>query len=219
MKNNLKRETPLIAIILIPFIYLGYIWNTLPEKVPIHWNSHGEINGWGSKSSLIIIPLLLPLLTYVIFRIAPLIDPKRKLMNADQKFYKLRLGITLIMSIMALFTLYSAKNQSLSSPNTVFMLIGLLYAIIGNYFPSVKPNYFIGVKTPWTLENETVWRKTHQLAGKLWFPAGLVIVILTFLIKDPKWMNIIFLTITGIIAIVPIVYSYISFKKETNRLN
>lgn len=133
------------------------------------------------------------------------------------KFYQLKFAMVLLMSVLALFILYSTKNQSFFSPNSMLMLIGLLFAIIGNYLPSVKPNYFIGIKTPWTLENEVVWKKTHQLAGRLWFPGGLMIVILTFIINDPKLMHVIFLTVTGIIAIIPIVYSFIIFKKESQR--
>lgn len=217
MNSNLKRELPVVLIVLLPFLYLVYIWGSLPERVPIHWNGEGQINGWGSKSSLIIIPLLLPLLTYIIFHVTPLIDPKKKLANMESKFYQLKFAIVLLMSVLALFILYSTKNQSFFSPNSMIMLIGLLFAIIGNYLPSVKPNYFIGIKTPWTLENEAVWKKTHQLAGRLWFPGGLIIVILTFIIDDPKLMHVIFLTITGIIAIIPIVYSFIIFKKESQK--
>ena len=217
MKSNLKQELPVVLVVLLPFFYLGCIWNSLPERVPIHWNDAGQIDGWGSKSTLILLPLLLPLLTYIIFSVTPLIDPKKKLAAMGNKFYQLKLAIVLLMSVLALFILYSTENQSFFNPNLVLMLIGLLFAIIGNYLPSVKPNYFIGIKTPWTLENETVWKKTHQLAGRLWFPGGLLIVILTFLIDDPKLMHVIFLTITGIIAIIPMVYSFIIFKKESQK--
>jgi uncharacterized membrane protein len=214
MNNNLKRELPVLLVVILPFLYLGFIWSSLPERVPIHWNSEGQINGWGSKSTLLLLPLLLPLLTYILFSVTPLIDPKKKLDSMGNKFYQLKLSIVLLMSVLALFILYSTKNQSFFNPNLMLMLIGLLFAVFGNYFPSIKPNYFIGIKTPWTLENETVWKKTHQLAGKLWFPGGLIIIILAFIIDDPKLMHIIFLTITGIITIIPIVYSFIIFKKE-----
>lgn len=217
MNYNLKREIPVLLVVILPFLYLGFIWSSLPERVPIHWNNEGQINGWGSKSTLLLLPLLLPLLTYLLFSLTPLIDPKKKLDSMGNKFYQLKLSIVLLMSVVALFILYSTKNQSFFNPNLVLMLIGLLFAVFGNYFPSLKPNYFIGIKTPWTLENETVWKKTHQLAGKLWFPGGLVIIILAFIIENPKLMHIIFLTINGIIAIIPIVYSFIIFKKESQK--
>ncbi len=94
------------------------------------------------------------------------------------------------------------------------LLIGLLYLILGNYFKTVKANYFIGIRTPWTLENETVWKRTHKLGGKMWFVGGITVIIFS-LILDSQINFTLFLVITGIISIIPIIYSYIIYKKET----
>ena len=77
--EKLKKEIPFVAIALIPFIYLAYIWNSLPEKVPIHWNGSGEIDRYGDRKELVFILLLLVGLTYFIFLVIPHIDPKQKL--------------------------------------------------------------------------------------------------------------------------------------------
>ncbi|WP_372765784.1 SdpI family protein [Lutibacter sp.] len=210
---NLKKELPLITIVLLPFIYLAYIWNQLPEKVPMHWNIKGEIDRYGEKMELIIIPILLPLLVYIIFLVVPKIDPKNKLNKMGNKLQTIKVLLTTFMSILALFIIYSAKNQSFANPNYIILLIGVLYIILGNYFKTIKANYFIGIRMPWTLENETVWKKTHKLGGKLWFVGG-IIVVLTSLILDKEPNVTVFLIITGIITIIPIVYSYIIFKNE-----
>jgi uncharacterized membrane protein len=210
---NLKKELSLITIVLLPFIYLAYIWNQLPEKVPMHWNIKGEIDRYGEKMELIIIPILLPLLVYIIFLVVPKIDPKNKLNKMGNKLQTIKVLLTTFMSILALFIIYSAKNQSFANPNYIILLIGVLYIILGNYFKTIKANYFIGIRTPWTLENETVWKKTHKLGGKLWFVGG-IIVVLTSLILDKEPNVTVFLIITGIITIIPIVYSYIIFKNE-----
>lgn len=210
---NLKKELPLIAIVLLPFIYLAYIWNQLPERVPMHWNIKGEIDRYGEKMELIIIPILLPLLVYIIFLVIPKIDPKNKLNKMGNKLQTIKVLLTTLMSILALFIIYSAKNESFTNPNYIVLSIGVLYIILGNYFKTIKANYFIGIRTPWTLENETVWKKTHKLGGKLWFVGG-IIVVLTSLILDKEPNVTVFLIITGIITIIPIVYSYIIFKKE-----
>ena len=210
---NLKKELPLITIVLLPFFYLAYIWNQLPEKVPMHWNIKGEIDRYGEKMELIIIPILLPLLVYIIFLVVPKIDPKNKLNKMGNKLQTIKVLLTTFMSILALFIIYSAKNQSFANPNYIILLIGVLYIILGNYFKTIKANYFIGIRTPWTLENESVWKKTHKLGGKLWFVGG-IIVVLTSLILDKEPNVTVFLIITGIITIIPIVYSYIIFKNE-----
>ena len=210
---KLKKEIPLIVIVLLPFIYLAYIWNQLPEKVPMHWNIKGEIDRYGEKIELLLIPFLLPFLVYIIFLVIPKIDPKNKLNKMGNKLQTLKVLMTTLMSILALFIIYSAKNQSFANPNYIVLLIGVLYIILGNYFKTIKANYFIGIRTPWTLENETVWKETHKLGGKMWFIGG-IIVVLSSLILDKQPNFTLFFIITGIISIIPIAYSYILFRKE-----
>ncbi|MEZ2414528.1 SdpI family protein [Muriicola sp. E247] len=209
---NLKKELPILAIVLLPFIYLAYIWNELPSKVPMHWNIEGEIDRYGDKSELIIIPFLLPLLVYVIFLVVPKIDPKNKLNKMGNKLQSIKFFLTTFMSILALFIIYTAKNQTFTNPNYIVLLIGVLFIILGNYFKTIKPNYFIGIRTPWTLENENVWKETHKLGGKLWFIGGILIVVFS-LILDKSLNFTIFIIITALITFIPIIYSYLKFKK------
>ncbi len=211
MNLELKKELPLIGIILIPFVYLATVWNSLPEIVPIHWNSKGEIDGWGNKFTLIGMLFMLPVLTYVIMSVISKIDPKRRMSLMGGKLYQLKFVLVLFMSILALFIVYSTKSQSISSPSFIFALVGALFMILGNYFKVIQPNYFIGIKTPWTLENQEVWKTTHSFAGKLWFVAGLII-ILGSLIFESSVFSKVFLGIVFGIAIIPIVYSYLKYR-------
>lgn len=209
---NFKKEFPLIIVMALPFIYLAYIWNDLPEIVPTHWNASGEIDGYNSKNTLLLIPFMLPVLIYVIMTIAPKIDPKKKIASMSKKYEQLKFFLVLFMSVLALFIIYSSKTQNLSSPNIIYILLGLLFAGLGNYMTTVKPNYFIGIRTPWTLENETVWKKTHQLGGKIWFIGGLLIVCIG-LIFTAKVAATLFIIIVAILTIIPLAHSYIEFKK------
>ena len=210
---KLKKELPIIAIVLLPFIYLAYIWNQLPEQVPLHWNLQGEIDRYGNKAELILIPLLLPLLVYVIFLIIPVIDPKNKLGKMGKKLYTLKFYLTAFMSILALYIIYTAKAESLVNPNYLILLLGFLYAILGNYLKTIQPNYFIGIRTPWTLESESVWKKTHRLGGILFFVGGLIIILSSF-IFGPQVNLIVFISITVIISLYTVIYSYASFKNS-----
>ena len=210
---KLQKELPIIAIVLLPFIYLAYIWNQLPAQVPMHWNSNGEIDRYGDRLELISIPILLPLLVYIIFSIVPMVDPKKKLNKMGNKLQMLKVLLTITMSILALIIIYSAKNQSLTNPNYILLVIGVLYIIFGNYFKTLKANYFIGIRTPWTLESESVWKETHKLAGKMWFVGG-IIVVFSSLILNKAQNYTLFLIITAIISLIPIIYSYVSFKNE-----
>jgi uncharacterized membrane protein len=212
--EKFKKEIPFFAIALIPFAYLIYIWNRLPEKVPMHWNGAGENDRYGDKKELLVMLFMLVGITYFVFLIIPSIDPKQKLQNMGNKLNNLRMILTLFMSGLAVFILYSVQQKT-SNPSFVLAIIGLLFAFLGNYFKTIKPNYFIGIKTPWTLENEEVWKKTHQLGGKLWFIGGLLMA-LTFVLPN-KIQFYTFMGIVAVITIVPIVYSYLEFKKIKNQ--
>ena len=212
--EKLKKEIPFIAIALLPFVYLAYIWNELPKEIPMHWNASGEIDRWGDKSELFMMIFMLTGITYLIFLVIPYIDPKQKLQNMGNKLNNLRMILGLFMSALAIYILFSVQQKT-SNPVLIFPLVGLLFAFLGNYFKTIKPNYFIGIKTPWTLENEEVWKKTHLLGGKLWFVGGLLMA-LTFVLPNNIQIYT-FLTIVGVITIVPIVYSYLEFKKIKNQ--
>lgn len=86
--------------------------------------------------------------------------------------------------------------------------------MLGNYFQTVRPNYFIGIRTPWTLENEQVWKNTHRLGGKIWIVGGILIAILAVLIKNNHLFYIIFGVILAFMVVVPTIFSYTEFKKS-----
>lgn len=216
MKLNLKTELPLIGIVFAPFIYLFYIWDTLPEKVPTHWNTSGEIDDWGSKFSLFLLLFLLPVLTYLVTVFIPIIDPKNKINKMGGKFQQLKFGLVTLMSFLAIIIIYSSKNKSFSDTNLIYVPIGLLFMLLGNFFKVIQPNYFIGIKTPWTLESPEVWKLTHLLAGKIWIVGGLFIVFFTFII-DAVYFNYVFLSTIAFLVLIPTFYSYFKFKELKNQ--
>lgn len=218
MNFLIKKELPVIGIALFPLIYLGSVWNSIPENVPLHWDLNGEIDNWGSKYTLVGLVFLMPILTYILMIIVPKIDPKKRIEAMGGKYDQFKFILVAFMSVLSIFIIYISKNQELSSPGIIFVLVGILYVFLGNYFKVLKQNYFIGIKTPWTLENEKVWKLTHLLAGKMWVIGGLTVVILSLILPENSNFYF-FIGITVIITIVPIVYSYLIYKKikYTNR--
>lgn len=211
MNFNLKKELPILAVVAMPFIYLYFVWNDLPNKVPTHWNISGEIDNWGNKYSLLVFGFL-PIFVYVLFLLIPVIDPKKQIAKMGGKYNTFKFVFVLLMSLLSLFIIYIAKNQSISSPKIIDALLAVLFIVLGNYFKVIQPNYFIGIKTPWTLENSTVWKQTHIVAGKLWVAGGLLILVSVFVIPDTLF-NYFFLTIVTVMVLIPVVYSYLEFKK------
>jgi len=212
MNLELKKELPIIGIVLIPFAYLAFIWNSLPEKVPIHWNIEGKIDDWGSKYFLIILVFMLPVLMYAVLFAAAKLDPKNRISLMGKKFYQLKFFMVLFMALLALFFIYITKNQSFSSPNLIYVVAGILIMVLGNYFKVIQPNYFIGIRTPWTLESQEVWKATHAFAGKLWFAGGLVIILGALIFSGFIFAKA-FVTIGITLAFVPVAYSFIKFRQ------
>jgi len=209
---NIKKEIPLLIVVLIPFVYLAYIWSSLPDTVPLHWNYKGEIDDWGNKSSLIFITFLLSGLTYILFTVIPFIDPKKRIQTMGNKYHNLKFLMVLFMSALAVFIIYSAKEQSITNPSFIYLAIGLLFMLLGNYMKIIKANYFIGIRTPWTLEYESIWKSTHKLAGKIWFIGGLAVVI-SSLTTNKDFNGIFFISTITLLAIIPVVYSYMEYRK------
>ena len=95
------------------------------------------------------------------------------------------------------------------------VLFGVFFAALGNYFQTIRPNYFIGIRTPWTLENEQVWRETHQLGGKISMIGGLLMMPLYF-VSNQYFQAFAFIALVIVIALVPVVYSYIRYRAISN---
>ena len=158
----------------------------------------------------------MPAFVYLLMKFLPAIDPKKQVKYGEATFQKLGLGLVLFLTALNIVIIFATIHQGLKIDKLIFPLIGLLFAFLGNMMFSIKPNYFAGIKTPWTLESEDNWRATHRLAGKLWFVGGLLITILT-LVLPTRITTIFFTSSVLIMAFVPVVYSYIYFKKHSQQ--
>jgi uncharacterized membrane protein len=212
--NKYLKEVVLWVIIVIPYIYLYTVWNSLPESVPTHFDLAGNPNDWSSKTSLIFIVGGLSIGMYILMVVIPFLDPKKKIQQMGTNFYNLRFMLTLFFSILATYLIYIGKEGSIKNPKFLFGFLGLLFAALGNYFQTVRPNYFIGIRTPWTLESEHTWKKTHRLGGRMWMAGGVLIALLAFIIPDKSIFMTAFFIIIIIMSLVPVVYSYFEFQKE-----
>lgn len=212
--NKFFKELILWLFIALPYVYLAQIWNQLPDQVPTHFNIHGEADDWSSKTALLWLPGAMCIGMYLLLLWIPSLDPKGKIQQMGDKYYTLRFILTVFFSVFAMYLIYLSSAGNLSNPNILLGLIGLLFAMLGNYFQTIRPNYFIGIRTPWTLESEHVWKKTHQLGGKLWMVGGLLIILLAILINNNQLFMILFIGLVSIMTLIPIVYSYTEFKRE-----
>jgi len=218
-KFNYKREIILWVFLLLPVIYLAYVWSALPDTVPIHFTASGEPNGWGRKATEFI---LIGANTFVYFLTLFIryIDPK-KLSEGffTNNFYKLRASLTVFLSVISILVINSAlPGSGHATMHWIAPCVFLFVSLAGNFMINLKPNWFLGIRTPWTLSSDTVWRKTHQIGGRVFFYGGLICIPLTFLIHG-LWLNVLIaiLTIGGTVFLAA--YSFWLFKQEQKNVN
>lgn len=201
----------------VPVIYLAIIWNRLPDKVALHFNLKGEPDRFGNKSEMITTVALiagLNVLLYLIITNIWRIDPKKYAAENKDRISKIAFATAILLSGILCLVIYSASRGNIRfSTNLIFVITGLFFAFIGNYLPNLKPNYFAGLRLPWTLENEDNWRRTHQLAGKLWFAGGLLLAVIC-LFLPPVPAIVVFFSVMTVIVIIPCIYSYRLYKKQ-----
>jgi uncharacterized membrane protein len=212
--NKFIKELTLLVLILLPIVYLATIWQKLPEILPTHFNNSGGANGWSHKSMLIYLVVGLGFGIYLLMLAIPYIDPKKKIKQIDEKYYNFRFIITFFLAILSTNLVYISKVGSLNNPNLILVVLGSFFAILGKFMKTMQPSYFIGFRTPWTLESDHTWKKTHQLAGPIWMVGGTMIALLSIFFAHKTVIPYISFGIIAIMCLVPFVYSYIVYRNE-----
>lgn len=210
--KNLKTLS-FFVVILLPIFWLAYKWNSYPDQVPVHWNLKGEVDRYGSKYEIWIL-MLLPAITYFIFWLIPKIDPKKRMEEMGNKYEQIKFFIVATTSVIAIYFLYAIDKGKMVNTEFVFVVVGFILIILGNYLPSIKPNYFMGVRTPWTLENNEVWKLTHRIAGKLFVVLGIITTVLALIFPTETFFWYFFVLVILIIAYL-FWYSYKMFREIT----
>lgn len=207
IKKNLKVLIITSIVILLPILAGLILWNQLPEQMPAHWNVSGEVDGWSSKAFAVFgFPSIL-LAAQWLCMLGSYADPKKE--NHPAKILHLVLWIIPVLSVVLHTIMYAvALGREVRVEVVMPVLIGLIFAIIGNYLPKCKQNYTIGIKIPWTLSSEENWNKTHRFAGRLWTVCGLAIMLTGFL-----GGFVIFFGVALLMVIAPLVYSYVLYRK------
>jgi uncharacterized membrane protein len=205
-----------IVLTISPLVYLAIIWNSIPEIVPVHYDAHFKADRMGTKNNLWLLSGVfsgISILLYLLFMNLRKFDPKLRKIPPSGTFTRLATVMVLFFTAMNFLFITSINNNIRLLDRAMLPLMGLMFAFIGNYMNNIKPNYFAGLRLPWTLSSDHNWRKTHQLAGKLWFWGGLLAAIVSLLVPSP-WSIIVFFSIMSVMVVIPIIYSYRIFKNE-----
>ncbi|WP_428235920.1 SdpI family protein [Gracilimonas sp.] len=210
--NIIKKEWPVVLLLLAPFVVSLILSDKVPETVPTHFNLQGEADDYGPKWTILYMLPAIGIILYVALLLLPRIDPKKRIEEAQKPITAIRLITSLFMVGLYAMMMLVVTGSDVSINSYVFIAVGILFVGLGNYINTVKPNYFIGIRTPWTLENPKVWKKTHRLGSKIWMAGGVLIIISDLLLSESV-NAIVFGVALGFMVVVPLLYSYFEFKK------
>lgn len=216
MKNKITLKTVLYFVLtLLPLVIVFILLPSLPEKIPMHYSFSGEINRWGSRYESFLFPII-TIIFALIFKLSKF--TKNKIAN-DKSYNTISLGILFMFNIFTfIFLYYCFYPKSLGNNNITSALLSIMFIFLGNIFPKLKQNSFIGIKVPWTLKNETVWYKTHRLGGFVWVIGGSIMLLLSLFVSNAASF-IILLVGLAVITIIPSVYAYVIYKKLIGNLH
>ncbi|CJF67743.1 hemolysis inducing protein [Streptococcus pneumoniae] len=211
----MKKHVFPLGITLLTLVAWVIALPHLPATMPIHWGANGEADGFATKINAMILTVGIMVLIYFIIAFVPRIDPRKENYKYFSKTYNIVLNAVLLLFFFVnMSTILQGLGYNVPMSYIAPIMAGLVFIIIGNYLQRVRSNYFMGIRTPWTLSNETVWKKTHRLSGKIFFIGGLLILISAFLPDGYKsvimWGSIV------LCVAVPYLYSYLAYKKEMN---
>jgi len=215
-KNPLRHLLAFI-LLMVPFGYLAWMWNDIPGSVALHFGPSGAADRFGDKTDLLIQTIIIAaitLLAYVLVVNVHIIDKKRTKGVKPPMFDTIAFAAVLFMSIISTGIIVNGiYPESSVFEKMILPAIGMFFVFMGNVMYSIKPNRFVGVRIPWTLNNDDNWKSTHRLASKLFFVGGLLITLVSLGFKT-EVAAMFMSAITLVIVLVTVGYSYIFYRNN-----
>ncbi|MFP4662275.1 MAG: SdpI family protein [Halanaerobiales bacterium] len=213
IKIEFKKTWFLLALVAAMFIVSIVVYSELPEKVPMHWNLQGEVDGYVNRFWGAFMLPLIGLGIFLLMLVTPLIDPSKKNYPKFSKIYRLfRILLIVFFAALQFIVIGVALGYSFDVGRIIVLVLAVFFLVFGNYMPRIRHNYFLGIKSPWTLDSEKVWRKTHRFTGKLFLISG-IIMLISILFGDIIRFILVMICVLGS-SLAGTVYSYIIYREE-----
>lgn len=204
------------ALIAMGLAASAAVYRRLPARVPIHWNLHGQVDGWaGPLRASLLLPML-SLAVWMLLVALPRIDPRRENYAKFRGSYDLVVAATITL-LVGVHMLVLAAGLGVSVPvmRIVPVAIGGLMLVLGNVLPRARPNWWFGIRTPWTLSNDRVWTRTHRVGGYLLAGAGVVLLVAAAF--PGAWTFALGVAAAIAAGFGSLVYSYFAWKQESSQ--
>jgi uncharacterized membrane protein len=209
-----------VAVVAVMLVAGAWAWVSLPPdaQVPIHWGADGQPDGYADKTiGLFLLPAVAVGIT-LLFVAIPRIEPRRANLERSGKAYgAIWIGVMALLGALQLLAVAFAMGAMFDMTAIVLVGTGALFVVIGNYLPKVRPNYMVGIRTPWTLTSDLAWTRTHRLGGRLFVIEGLAFGALGVLGAPGEWLVAAIIAAVVVLLVVAFAYSYVVWKSDPAR--
>lgn len=209
----MRKWIPLL-IVVAAFAASAIVYPRLPEMIPTHWRGmDAQPDDWSSRAFGAWLTPVLLLGMWALVRILPAIDPRgANYAKFGGTFEGIIVSIMLFLLGMHIIILRAALGLPVAMQRVVPVGVGVLFVVIGNLLPRARPNWFVGIRTPWTLSSDRVWEKTHRFGGHVFVAGGIVIVLAALAMT--QWAHIVLVTVILLCTASVLTYSYVEWKRE-----
>lgn len=210
LMNKLTTNAICLTLIAIVVAMAAYLYPSLPEQIPTHWNAEGEVDDYTAKPWGVWLLPLAVIFTFGLMKIIPAISPRG--FRTEQFGSVLNIftvSLTAFMAGVAMLVLLKASGRNVHINEMIFGGLGLLFIVMGNYLGKVRKNFFLGIRTPWTLASDEVWSRTHRLGGRVFVLIGAFMLMGTVVQIPTQWL----LGVIIAAALTPVIYSFLIYRK------
>ena len=190
------------------------VWARLPERMPVHWELSGRVDRWGGRlEGALLLPIVFAAV-WALTELLPRIDPRRANFDKMRGAYDVSISAVLTMLLVLQgVILANALGHDVPINRVIPASLGVLLLVMGNLLPRARPNWWFGIRTPWTLSNDRVWARTHRVGG--YCMAGAGVVLLATAVAPPRWFLPMMVVAIATASVVPLVYSFVAWRQET----
>lgn len=208
-----KHSIWIWMIVLANAVFSAVMYTRLPDPAPTHWNIHGEVDGWGPRwLAAGLFPVIVAGIMLLLV-LLPKLGPFRENLESIAVTYgRIAISLGLLFAALNSIFLLAGAGYELPVGSSIALVIGLFLALLGNWMGKVPRNFYLGIRTPWTLANDTVWERTHRLGGRVMVAAGLVVAITAVFASDITCF-IVLMASLAVTVIWSLVYSFRLYRR------
>jgi uncharacterized membrane protein len=211
-----RVEVVLLGLLAAMFIASLAVWGQTPDQIPVHWNVHGAVDRYGGKAEGLLMLPTLALGIYLLMRFLPRIDPGRaNYPRFGGTYLLLRAGIIVVMAAVHGLVIAWTLQHPIDVARAIPLLVGALCVTFGAVMGKVRPNWFVGIRTPWTISSKQAWIRTHRLGGWLFVLQGLLFIA-AGLAKVAWFSNLVGGSVLTVVAVL-FVYSYFVWRQDPEK--